>query len=275
MEEMSGGTGNRQAEGGRRDWRKTLVLVPAYNEEASLPGVLREIAESLPGAGVAVVDDGSQDATASVAAAGGATVLRLPCNMGVGPALQAGMRWAVEEGYELVLRLDADGQHIPAEAEKLREALEREGTDLAIGTRYGDGGEYRGSWGRRLVLAALAGFLSAICRKRTQDPTSGFWLMTRDLAECFLLHYPSDYPEPEAVALMRRQGFDFTEVPTRFRTRKAGESSLGPWKTFNFAAKVFLALFVDRLRSVDRRGSASDIRRRRARREAKRKGKGA
>lgn len=272
---MSGGVD--KAAGGRkvRDWRKTLVLVPAFNEEESLPGLLREIRESLPGAGVAVVDDGSQDRTAAVARAGGATVLRLPCNMGVGPALQAGMRWAVEEGYELVLRVDADGQHIPAEAEKLREALEREGTDLAIGTRYGDGGEYRGSWGRRLVLKALAVFLSAICRKRTDDPTSGFWLMTRDLAECFLLHYPSDYPEPEAVALLRRQGFDFTEVPTRFRPRKAGESSLGPWKTFNFAAKVFLALFVDRLRSVDRRGSAAEIRRRCKRREAGEEGKSA
>ena len=265
------------AEGGRRDWdwRKTLVLVPAFNEEESLPGLLQEIRESLPGAGVAVVDDGSQDRTASVARAGGATVLRLPCNMGVGPALQAGMRWAVEEGFELVLRVDADGQHIPAEAVKLREALERDGTDLAIGTRYGDGGEYRGSWGRRLVLKALAIFLSVICRKRTDDPTSGFWLMTRDLAECFLVHYPSDYPEPEAVALLRRQGFDFTEVPTKFRPRKAGESSLGPWKTFNFAAKVFLALFVDRLRSVDRRGSAAEIRRKRNRREAVAKRKGA
>lgn len=262
------------AEGGRADWRDTLVVVPAYNEEESLPGLLREIAAELPGAGVAVVDDGSEDATGEAARRAGATVLRLPCNMGVGPAVQAGMRWAVEEGYGRVLRMDADGQHSPGEAWKLREAMEREGTDLAIGTRFGDGGEYRGSWGRRLVLRGLAWFLSAICRKRTTDPTSGFWLMSRDLAECFLLHYPSDYPEPEAVALMRRQGFDFTEVPTKFRTRKAGESSLGPWKTFNFAAKVYLALFVDRMRAVDKRGSAAEIRKRRAKREAGAGGRG-
>lgn len=235
---------------------RTMVLIPAMNEEASLPGLLADVREHLPGAAVAVVDDGSVDRTVDVARACGARVLRLPCNLGVGPAVQTGFRDAVENGFDYVLRLDADGQHPPAEALKLIRTMLATPTDLVVGTRYGKGSTYRGNWFRRCVLKGLAIFISIICRKRITDPTSGFWLVSRPLLQCFVLQYPSDYPEAEAIALLRRQGFSLEEVPVAFKPRQAGESTLRAWGTVNFAAKVFLALFVDRLRSVDRRGSA-------------------
>ena len=238
---------------------RTMVLIPAYNEEASLPGLLAEVRSQLPGASVTVVDDGSADGTAEVARACGARVLRLPCNLGVGPAVQTGFRDALESGFDFLLRLDADGQHPPAEARKLIEAMIRQPTDLVVGTRHGEGSTYHGNWFRRAVLKGLALFVSVICRKRITDPTSGFWLVSRPLLKCFALHYPSDYPEAEAIALLRRQGFSLEEVPVAFKPRQAGESSIRAWGTVNFAAKVFLALFVDRLRSVDPRGSASFI----------------
>ncbi len=238
---------------------RTLVLIPAYNEEEALPGLLAEVREHLPGAAVAVVDDGSADGTAAAARACGARVLRLPCNLGVGPAVQTGFKDALESGYDYLLRLDADGQHPPAEARKLVEAMLRHPTDLVVGTRYGEGSTYHGNWLRRRVLKGLALFVSIICRKRITDPTSGFWLVSRPLLQCFALHYPSDYPEAEAIALLRRQGFSLEEVPVAFKPRQAGHSSLRAWGTVNFAAKVFLALFVDRLRSVDPRGSAAFI----------------
>jgi hypothetical protein len=238
---------------------RTLVLIPAYNEEASLSKLLAEVREHLPGAAVAVVDDGSTDRTVPVARAGGARVLRLPCNLGVGPAVQTGFRYALESGYDYLLRLDADGQHPPAEARKLIEALETTPTDLVVGTRYGAGSTYHGNWLRQVVLKGLALFVSLICRKRITDPTSGFWLVTRPLLQCFALHYPSDYPEAEAIALLRRQGFSLEEVAVAFKPRQAGASSIRAWGTVNFAAKVFLALFVDRLRAVDPRGSAAFI----------------
>ncbi len=233
-----------------------MVLIPAYNEEASLPKLLAEVRMHLPGATVAVVDDGSVDRTAEVARACDARVLRLPCNLGVGPAVQTGFRDALENGFDYVLRLDGDGQHPPIEAIKLIEAMLANPTDLMVGTRYGDGSTYRGNTFRRCVLKGLAIFISGICRKWITDPTSGFWLVSRPLLQCFVLQYPSDYPEAEAIALLRRQGFSLEEVPVAFKPRQAGESTIQAWGTINFAAKVFLALFVDRLRTVDRRGSA-------------------
>jgi glycosyltransferase involved in cell wall biosynthesis len=243
---------------------RLLVLIPAYNEEASLPGLLAEVREHLPGAAVAVVDDGSVDRTADVARACGAQVLRLPCNLGVGPAVQTGFQYALESGFDYLLRLDADGQHPPIEARNLIRAMEACPTDLVVGTRYGEGSTYHGSWFRRVVLKGLALFLSAICRKWITDPTSGFWLVSRPLLQCFALHYPADYPEAEAIALLRRQGFSLEEVPVAFKPRQAGESSIHVWSSVIFAAKVFLALFVDRLRAVDPRGSAAFIKTRQA-----------
>lgn len=239
--------------------QRMMVLIPAFNEEASLPRVLAEIRQQLPGASVTVVDDGSADGTAEVARDCGARVLRLPCNLGVGPAVQTGFKDALECGFDFVLRLDADGQHPPMEARKLVEAMIRHPTDLIVGTRYGVGSTYHGNRFRRVVLKGLAVFVSLICRKRITDPTSGFWLVSRPLLQCFALHYPSDYPEAEAIALLRRQGFSLEEVPVAFKPRQAGQSSIQAWETVNFAAKVFLALFVDRLRAVDPRGSAAFI----------------
>ena len=238
---------------------RTLVLIPAFNEAAALPGLLAEVREHLPGAAVTVVDDGSADNTAETARACGARVLRLPCNLGVGPAVQTGFKDALECGYDYLIRLDGDGQHPPVEARKLVAAMIAQPADLIVGTRYGTASTYRGNWPRQLALKCLALFVSFICRKRITDPTSGFWLVSRPLLQCFALHYPADYPEAEAIALLRRQGFSLEEVPVAFRPRQAGRSSIRAWGTVNFAAKVFLALFVDRLRTVDPRGSAAFI----------------
>ena len=236
-----------------------MVLIPAYNEAESLPHLLADIREQLPGAAVTVVDDGSTDGTCAAARAAGALVLRLPCNLGVGPAVQTGFKYALEGGYQYLIRLDGDGQHPPAEARKLITAMLAKPTDLILGTRNGEGSTYRGNWWRRLVLKCLAVFVSIICRKRITDPTSGFWLLSRPLLHCFARQYPVDYPEAEAIALLRRQGFSFEEVPVAFRPRQAGQSSIQAWGTVNFAAKVFLALFVDRLWPVDPYGSAEFI----------------
>ena len=233
--------------------KNLLVLVPAFNEEASLGSLLAEIRAALPGVKVLVVSDGSKDRTVAVARAGGAEVLDLPHNLGVGGAVQAGFQHALRSGFLHVLRLDGDGQHPPAEARKLVAAMLERPTDLVVGTRYGAASTYRGNWPRQLALKGLALFVSVICRKRITDPTSGFWLVSRPLLQCFSLHYPSDYPEAEAIALLRRQGFSLEEVPVAFKPRQAGESSIRAWGTVLFAAKVFLALF------VDRRGSAAFI----------------
>lgn len=231
---------------------RILVLVPAYNEEASIGPLVAEIREAVPTYDILVINDGSSDWTAAVARDAGARVLDLPCNVGVGGAVQAGFRYAFDEGYDVAVRCDGDGQHVPADMHRLIEAMADSGADLVIGSRFlGDGGGYRSTRLRSLGIVCLAALLSAICRKRVTDPTSGFQVLNRPLLYFFSRAYPADYPEPESLALLRRQGYDFVEAPATFRSRRAGVSTIGSWGTLYYMLKVFLALLVDRARPVN------------------------
>lgn len=230
-----------------------LVVVPAFNEEESLGGLLAEIQTALPAAAILVVNDGSQDRTAAVARSVGASVLDLPHNLGVGGAVQAGFQYAIRNGFDYVLRLDGDGQHPPAEAAKLIARMAESSADLVVGSRFGATRECISSRFRYAGIRALALFLSLICRARIADPTSGFWLVSRPLLDYFARYYPTDYPEPEALALMRRQGYEFAEVPVVFRERRAGQSSIGFVDALYYMVKVGMALLVDRVREVNPR----------------------
>jgi glycosyltransferase involved in cell wall biosynthesis len=234
---------------------RRMVLIPAFNEEAALPPLLAEIAADLPEYETLVVDDGSHDETFAAARNAGVRVLRLPCNLGVGGAVQAGLRLADREGYARVVRIDADGQHAPAHIPRLFEVMERTGADLVIGSRHLGGESYKNSALRSLGARYLRAFLSLICRQRVTDPTSGFHLFNRYLIRYFSERYPSDYPEPESLALLRRQGYSFAEADVDFRPRRQGASSLSGATPLVFALKVTVALLADRARSVDRRYS--------------------
>lgn len=233
--------------------KNLLVLVPAFNEEASLGSLLAEIRAALPGVKVLVVSDGSKDRTVAVARAGGAEVLDLPHNLGVGGAVQAGFQHALRSGFRHVLRLDGDGQHPPAEAGKLVARMAETGADLVVGSRFGATRECVSSRFRYAGIRALALFLSSICKARISDPTSGFWLVSRPLLDYFAHYYPTDYPEPEALALLRRQGYAFAETPVTFRGRTTGQSSIGFLDALYYMVKVGLALVVDRVREVNPR----------------------
>lgn len=228
-----------------------LVVIPAYNEEASLGAFLDEIRHVLPWARVLVINDGSQDRTAMVARSCGVWLLDLPHNLGVGGAVQAGFQFAIRNGFNYVLRMDGDGQHPPSEAPKLIDCMSRNDADLVVGSRFGATKECVSSRFRYAGIRTLAFFLSRICRARVSDPTSGFWLVSRPLLDYFALDYPMDYPEPEALALMRRQGYVFAETPVRFRERRAGQSSIRFVDSLYYVVKVGLALLVDRVREVN------------------------
>lgn len=237
-----------------------VILIPAFNEEASLAMLLAEIKENQPGLDVVVINDGSADRTSVVAIENGAEVLDLPCNLGVGGAVQAGFRYAYENGYEYAIRCDGDGQHPPSEMKNLIEAMKSsKDADLIIGSRFLGDSVYKSTWIRYCGIHGLAAFLSTICRRKVTDPTSGFQMLTRPLLYFFSRVYPMDYPEPEALALMRREGFDFCEVATAFRKRTAGKSTIGKWGTLYYVLKVFLALLVDRARPIDLRYSRENI----------------
>lgn len=232
---------------------RCLVIVPAFNEELSVGELVREVDRELPGLDVLVIDDGSRDRTSDAAGAAGANVLRLPCNLGVGGAVQAGLAYALSRGYDLAVRIDGDGQHPPAGIPAVLRALSRTGADMAVGSRFLGNGEYRNSIIRSLGIRYLSAFLSLICRQRVTDPTSGFHAFTRPLIEYFANEYPSDFPEPESLALLRRQGYAFTEAGVTFRPRRRGVSSIGAPGSLYYALKVTVALLADRARTVNPR----------------------
>jgi len=230
-----------------------VVIVPALNEEECIGAVVSAIRRHAPGVDVVVVNDGSDDRTTAVARECGAQVLDLPCNLGVGEAVQAGFLYAYERGYDYAVRCDGDGQHAPEDISRLFEAIRTPGVDMVVGSRFLGENAYSNTLVRNLGIAGLSWFLSLICRKKITDPTSGFQALNRPLLFFFSRSYPKDYPEPEALALMRRQGYDFEEVSATFRERIAGTSTIGGWGTLYYAFKVFLALVVDRARPVDDR----------------------
>lgn len=230
-----------------------VVLIPVFNEEANVSLLLKEVAEHLPGASICVINDCSTDGTAQKLKESGCAHLNLPCNLGVGGAMQAGFRYAAEHGFDYALRLDGDGQHPPAECGGLIERMARGDVDLVVGSRFLADGGYTSTRVRQIGIAGLAAFLSYACSQRITDPTSGMQLANRAVLQYFAHRYPVDYPEPESLALLSRQGYRFVEAPAKFRERQFGQSSIRRWGTVFFMFKVCVALFVDRCRAVDPR----------------------
>jgi len=223
----------------------TVVVIPAMNEAVTIGAVVAGARAAAPGATVVVVDDGSTDPTAALAAAAGAEVLRLPFNCGIGTAVQAGLRFAVALGAERVVRLDGDGQHDPADAAHLLAAL-GDGADYALGSRFRDGtaSGWRPSFVRRLGIRWFAAALRLAGARGVTDPTSGFFAANARAARFLAEHYASDYPEVDAVVRLARRGFRLVEVPVAMRERGGGVSSIGPLAAVGYMVKVTVAILL-------------------------------
>ena len=229
---------------------RRVAIVPALNEEETVPRVIDELRAFDPGLDVVVVDDGSTDRTAQVAAAKGARVLRLPFNLGIGGAVQTGFRFAFENGYDLVVRVDGDGQHDPAELAKVLEPVLRGDADIAVGSRFAGGAAegYRSSRSRRVGIRILAAVVSRLVGQRVTDTTSGFQALNRRGIALFARDYPHDYPEVEATVMVFRHRLRLTEVPVAMRERGGGRSSITALRSIYYMVKVLLAIFVGMFR---------------------------
>lgn len=225
-----------------------VALVLAFNEEASIRGVLSEIARDCPGWTIVVVSDGSTDATAAAVREAGGVVLELPFNAGVALAEQTGFAWARERGAEVVVRIDGDGQHPAAEARKVVEALAASGADVAVGSRFLAPGGYRSTFVRRVGIRWLSFLLRLLGGLRVTDPTSGLRAFRRPAISLLARVYPHGYPEPESNLLLGRAGFRLVEVAVTMRPRDLGRSSLGGWSAVYYPVKVTFALLVEALR---------------------------
>ncbi|PYT29306.1 MAG: glycosyl transferase family 2 [Acidobacteria bacterium] len=227
---------------------KLLILIPAFNEEGAVGGVVEAVNSAVPGAPVLVVDDCSRDATVMVARLAGAEVLALPHHLGLGGCVQAGYKLAYELGYEFVIRVDGDGQHDARDIPKVFEALRSSGCEMVIGSRYvnGSGG------GTSLVRAAGILFFRMVLRpilgKPVRDPTSGFVGVNRSALAVFSRSFPLEYPEIEALVVLQRRRFRFVEVPCRMLPRRSGRSTITPMKSIYYIVHVLLGVFVNVLK---------------------------
>jgi hypothetical protein len=226
---------------------RRVAIVPALNEEHTVPSVIDELRSFDPGLDVVVVDDGSSDRTADVAAAKGAIVLRLPYNLGIGGSVQTGFRFAYEHGYDLAVRVDGDGQHDPAQLGRVLGPVLRGDADIVVGSRFAaddDNGGYRSSRPRRAGIRILASVVSKIVGQRITDPTSGFQALNRRGIALFARDYPHDYPEVEAAVMVHRHKLRMQEVPVSMRERGGGRSSITTLRSVYYMVKVLLAIFV-------------------------------
>jgi len=224
---------------------KTLVIIPAFNEEGSVGKVVEEVKTHLPGMDALVVNDGSSDLTSEIAQSKGAIVLDLPFNLGIGGAMQAGYKYAYEKGYDIAIQVDGDGQHDPREIPKLLDVLEEEKVDVAIGSRFIGDSQYKASVMRRVGILVLSKAISMIVGEKLTDPTSGFRAANRRAIQLFSVNYPQDYPEPEAMVLLHQCGLKMKEIPVKINQRYSGESSITKIRSIYYMVKVLLAIFVD------------------------------
>jgi glycosyltransferase involved in cell wall biosynthesis len=233
---------------------RTLVFIPAWNEQASIAGVIADVRKALPNADMLVVDDGSTDATTARAVDCGVLVATLPFNQGLGAALQTGYLYALREGYDLCAHLDADGQHPATEVARLLEVLVADHADLVIGSRYSDpeaaagSDDYKPTISRRIGTSVFRFFLTLATRQRFTDTTSGMRAANRRVMSLFSENYSPDFAEIESLQLAVREGLRVEEVPVRMLERTGGSSFLTPVRSAFFIFKGIVVLLVGQFR---------------------------
>lgn len=233
-----------------------FIIVPACNEEATLPEVLRQIWQAQPGAQVLVVDDGSSDATPKLAVEAGAEVATHPKNLGYGAALTTGYRVAQQSGCEFVAQLDADGQHEPKELERLLEPLHRGEADVVIGSRFLSGGQHQTSLLRRLGIRFFSWIGRVLLGHQVTDATSGFWAMNRKALDFMARNTPNDYPDLNMIVALHAAGLRVLEIPVQMHPRQGGQSHMRGWLPLWYVPRmlVYVAREYWRLRRRGRQG---------------------
>ena len=229
---------------------KILVVIPAYNEEASICNVIDEVRKHLPEADILVVNDGSLDSTSSEASSKGVSILDLPYNLGIGGAVQTGCLYALKHGYEFVLRLDGDGQHHPREIPKIISPLLEGKADIVIGSRFLSKEGYKSTFLRRMGIRFFSLVIRLITGGNIKDPTSGFNGMNRKGIELISYKYSSDYPEVEVLIVARRRGLRIIEVPVMMKKREKGKSSIDYLEAIYYMIKVSISTLIGHFKKV-------------------------
>lgn len=227
---------------------RVLLIIPCFNEEASIGGVLNEIAATGRNYHTLVVDDGSSDATSAIASCR-SPVARLAQNLGIGGAVQTGIKYAARRDFDFCIQIDGDGQHDPRAIETLLNAYRRQPANIIVGSRFIDNAGFCSTRmrraGIRLIVLALNSLFSS--GGRITDPTSGMRLLDRSAIAFFARAYPTDFPEPISLAWAMRAGLTVNEVPVEMRARETGVSSIDGLKSASYMIRVLGYILLARL----------------------------
>lgn len=231
--------------------KKILVIIPAFNEQASIVDVISAIKQEYLKMDLLVINDGSSDNTGNLAEqTNQAFVINLPYNMGIGASVQTGFKFAKKNDYQIALQFDGDGQHLIKEIIKIVEPIENDEADCVIGSRFIQKSQtYQPTSLRLIGIYILRLFSFFFVRQRIADQTSGFRAYNRKAIEFLASHYPVDFPEPELIILLGKNNFRLKEVFTQMRERQGGVSSIPTWKGPYYIVKVLLSMAMAALRS--------------------------
>lgn len=226
-----------------------MIIIPVYNEEWNIQRIIRSLRAMNPLWDLLVVNDASKDRSGTLASEEGVHVINLPYNLGIGGCVQTGFKFAKRMGYDYALQFDGDGQHLVAEIDKLLTKVKSGDCDVAIGSRFLERNRgYRSSATRRVGIRFFRVLNGVLIGSWITDSTSGFRAYNSKaialLAEC----YPHDYPEPEAIVLLQKNGFKIEEVPSKMHYRRGGQSSISRYKGLFYMTKVSLAMFMAAIR---------------------------
>jgi len=234
------------------------VAIPAWNEQESIADVIAKVGEHRPDADILVVNDGSSDATAEVARAAGATVVSLPFNVGVGGAMRTAFLYAQRGGYQAMVQVDADGQHDPADLDRVLNSLAD--ADVVVGTRFHPDSTYDIGGPRRWAMVLLSKSLSRMNKGTISDPTSGFRSAGPKAIALFAVDYPADYlgDTVGSLAIAIRNGLVIKETPVTMYFRQAGRPSKNAIWSALYLGRATLAIIATATRSRETpRGDAA------------------
>lgn len=234
---------------------RTLVIIPAYNEQENIVDVIRDIKEHAPDVDYIVINDCSTDDTNSVLICNSINYIELPVNLGIGGGVQTGYRYALENGYDIAVQFDGDGQHSAEFIRTLTDPIKSGEADVVIGSRFINNEGFQSSWQRRLGINFLSRLIKILCGAEIKDVTSGLRAVNRKMIKEFANDYAQDYPEPEALMQSVMCKASIIEVPVNMKERAGGKSSIVLWKPIYYMVKVSLAMILQRI-TLERRKQA-------------------
>ncbi len=222
--------------------QKTLVIIPSYNESENIQNTIMDLTSNAPFADYIIINDGSTDNTADICHKNNLHFIDLPMNLGIGGAVQTGYQFAKKHNYDIAVQFDGDGQHNAIHINPLIEKIQN-GTDIAVGSRFIEKEGFQSSTIRRIGIKWICLLMKILFHKHVTDPTSGFRVCNKKMISIFADEYPTDYPEPEILALIFRRKCTYTELPVKMNARPGGISSISRIKSFHYMLKVTLAIF--------------------------------